>query len=182
MPVIVFYLIFNDQNYFELEDAARGIVATGPIAAYIALVLVGARINKQISALTHPLTEAEEKLVGTKWTFESHSQKEDRTGSFEISDERGRLSIEGSFKKDGRDVGSWQSTMAQCESSQLKIVYNLSDAGKEQVRNSTGMVTLSRDANDPDAMSGPWAVIGDDTALGDMSCRRIPKNSHARTA
>ena len=38
IPVIAFYLLFDKQNYFELEDTARGIVATGPIAAYIALV------------------------------------------------------------------------------------------------------------------------------------------------
>jgi hypothetical protein len=63
-PVIAFYLLFNQQNYFELKETARGIVATGPIAAYIALVWIGWTIYRRVSNLTGEVSPA---AVKDRW-------------------------------------------------------------------------------------------------------------------
>ena len=38
VPVILLYFFFEDQNYFELKDKAKGLVALGPIGVYIFLL------------------------------------------------------------------------------------------------------------------------------------------------
>ncbi len=44
IPVFLLYAFFEGQNYFELQQTAKGIVATGPIAAYVFIVGLGWRI------------------------------------------------------------------------------------------------------------------------------------------
>jgi hypothetical protein len=38
VPVVLLHMLFEKQNYFELHDTAKGLVAVGPIAAYVAIV------------------------------------------------------------------------------------------------------------------------------------------------
>jgi hypothetical protein len=35
IPVIAFYVLFKEQNYFGLEGLFKGVVGAGPIAAYV---------------------------------------------------------------------------------------------------------------------------------------------------
>jgi hypothetical protein len=49
LPVISLYTLFQDQNFFGLGGAAKTIVATGPIAAYLVFVHVGWKIYASIS-------------------------------------------------------------------------------------------------------------------------------------
>ena len=48
IPVVLLYLLFERQNYFELHDAAKGVVAVGPIAAYVVIVSLAYRIYFKI--------------------------------------------------------------------------------------------------------------------------------------
>lgn len=175
VPVLVFYAVFKDQNYFELNNAARGIVATGPIAAYVALVVMGWRLYKQLSSLFFPLGPFEEKLIGTAWDFTATSYHgTHRKGSLKIAqDARGALSLTGSFKaEDGRDVGAWESTMTHAEDGRLQVVYDLDDLGKGALESSTGMLSLITSPRDRTRMSGTWVVLGRGEAHGAIECRR----------
>lgn len=176
IPVLVFYAVFDNQNYFHLEDAARGIVATGPIAAYIALVWLGWQIYKRVSSLLDPLTPYEEELLGTSWRFTAssyHGTK--RKGSFKVTQaSNGDLCFAGTFEDDGgKNVGSWESTLAHCEDGRLQIVYDLDDFGKGDLEQTSGMLSLNADAQDPNRISGNWVVFGRAETNGNMVCEKI---------
>jgi len=174
IPVFLFYLVFKESNFVEVHDLPAGVVATGPIAAYIVLLIVGSRLSKQIDSQRSPLTQAEEALVGTSWSFEARSQHGSRVGKFTIdTDDLGRLCLSGNFQVGDRDVGSWRSTMARCESRQLEVLYDLRDAGKGHVRESTGLLSMAAEPDHPDTMSGSWGVVGDSDAFGELKCKRI---------
>lgn len=178
IPVFAFYLVFKEVNFVEVNDLPAGIAATGPIAAYFALLWLGFRLNGQLNAQLNekpsPLSPAEEKMVGTAWSFEARSQNGSRHGKFTFdTDDRGRLCVSGSFKMDGRNVGSWKSSMVQYGNQQLEFVYDLSDSGKGGIRKTRGLLSMSVEPDDPDAMSGDWGVIGDDEAFGELHCTRI---------
>lgn len=176
IPVVIFYAVFSDRNYFELEDAARGLVATGPIAAYVALVVIGYKIYKSLSSLIFPIGEDEEQFVETSWDFEAESSHETkRKGSLAFSvGPRGELNAAGSFKDaaNDRDVGHWKSTMTRCQKRQLEIVYDLDDVGKGALEKSTGVLSLSLDPGNAHSMSGTWVVLGRGEAFGTITCTR----------
>jgi hypothetical protein len=176
IPVGIFYAIFSDQNYFELENAGKGIVATGPIAAYFALVWLGARLYKGVSSDQPRLSDAEERLLGTSWDFNATSQHgSERKGSFTVtSASDGGLELKGNFEMaDETQVGDWRSTMTRCEDGRLQILYDLSDSGKGAEERSTGMLSLHAKAVDPRQMSGRWVVLGRADAQGQMTCRKV---------
>lgn len=176
VPVVIFYAVFRDQNYFELENAARGVVATGPIAAYVVLVVIGWNLYKRLSSLVFPIGPDEERLVGSSWDFSAVSSHETRRkGSFSFGvGGRGELNAAGSFQdaETGQDVGQWESTMARCKERQLEILYDLDDMGKGALEKSTGVLSLSLDPRDPRRMSGTWVVLGRDEAFGTITCTR----------
>ena len=184
VPVFAFYLVFKESNFVEVHELPSGIVATGPIAAYFVLLWLGSRLSRQFKADSSPLSPAEEKLVGTAWSFEANSQRSSRGGKFKIGkDDRGRLSVSGNFTMNGRNVGSWKSTMAQCKEMQLEFLYDLRESGKGEVHGSTGLLSMAAEPDDPDTMSGSWGVVGDSEAFGELQCRRIqsyrcPQPSH----
>jgi hypothetical protein len=176
VPVFAFYLVFKESNLVEIHEVPTGIVATGPIAAYIVLLWVGSRLSKQFRSEPSPLSPAEEEFVDTAWSFQASSQHGSRDGQFTIGiDDRGRLVLTGNFELAGRNVGSWSSTMAQCQSKRLEVLYDLSESGKGKVRESTGFLAMATEPDDPDTMAGSWIVLGDGQAFGELRCRRIHK-------
>lgn len=176
IPVVIFYAVFRDQNYFELKNAARGIVATGPIAAYVGLVLIGWSIYKRLSSLIFPIGPDEERFVGTSWDFSAiSSHNTQRKGSFSFSiGGRGELNAAGNFQdsETGQEVGQWESTMARCKERQLEVLYDLDDMGKGALEKSTGVLSLSVDPRNPKRMSGTWVVLGKGEAFGTITCTR----------
>lgn len=174
VPVFAFYLVFKQLNFVEVDGLPTGVVAAGPIAAYFVVFWLGLRLFKYVQSQSSPLSSAEEELVGTDWSFEARSQHGARDGTFSIGiDDRGRLSLSGNFKLGGRNVGAWKSTMAQCANKRLDVLYDLSESGKGSVHDSQGLLSMSAEPADPDAMSGSWFVIGDADAFGDLTCKRI---------
>jgi hypothetical protein len=175
-PVCLFYALFADQNYFELQNGARGIVATGPIAAYFGLVWLGWRIYNGISSVIPPLTELEEGLVGTSWAFEATSfHGTHRTGRFQIGREHGnRLVFSGSFEDEaGNNLGSWKSTMTQCEEGRLGVVYALDVVVGQESQHSVGMLTLNPSSDDRRQFKGNWVVLGQAEANGSLRCWKV---------
>ena len=174
VPVFAFYLVFKESNVVEVQELPSGVIATGPIAAYFVLLWVGSHLAKDFYRESSSLSPAEEELVDTAWSFEAKSQNGSRYGKFKIgTDERGRLSLSGSFMLDGSNVGSWKSTMAQCSTEQLQVLYDLTDSGKGEIDDSTGLLSMSVEPDDPDTMSGSWGVVGDSKAFGDLRCEKI---------
>lgn len=176
VPVVIFYVVFADQNYFELKEAARGVVTTGPIAAYFALVWLGWRIYRQVSSLIAPLDPLVKRLVGTSWRFEATSFHDThRKGEFAIGEGNlGELCLSGRFQRpDGTDIGSWKSTMTRCENNELQVVYALKDLSGATEQDTTGMLTMQLDdGKEPTRMTGNWVVVGRGEAHGDLVCTR----------
>jgi hypothetical protein len=175
--VAILYAFFQDQNYFELEDVSKGLVATGPIAAYVVVVWLGLRAFKSVNSGQPRLSDAEERMVGTRWSFDSESVNQSRRkGSFRVSAlPEGGLRLQGNFEKvDGTPAGDWDSTMTRCEKDLLQIVYDLTDSGKDngEAERSTGLLSLHA-KDDPDLMSGTWAVLGRAGAAGQMNCHKV---------
>jgi hypothetical protein len=175
IPVVVFYAVFVGQNYFELKNAARGLVTTGPIAAYVVIFWLGKRAFMQVSSIVVPLGPFAAKLVDTSWSFTASSYHgTQRQGSFRIAeDEHGGLEMSGTFEDaNGRNVGSWESTMAHSEDGRLEVVYSLNDLRGDSPDASTGMLQLFADGDDPRRLSGNWVVLGRSEAHGEIVCTK----------
>jgi len=178
VPVVIFYVVFAEQNYFELNDTARGVVTTGPIAAYFALVYLGWRIYLQVSSLIAPLDPMVKRLVGTSWHFTATSYHgTNRQGAFTVSEHgMGDLRFSGKFQDpQGRDVGDWRSTMTHCENKEIQVLYTLRDLSKEREEDSTGMLRLQLDDDTLTRMTGNWVVVGRGEAHGDLVCTQDAK-------
>src|SRR5687767_7580880 len=48
------YFFFKEQNFFQIEGFWKGIIASGPIAAYVFLTWIGFRYFKDLSATFDP--------------------------------------------------------------------------------------------------------------------------------
>lgn len=175
VPVFAFYLVFKESNFVELHEVPSGVVAAGPIAAYLILLYIGMRLTMHVKdASPEPLLPAEQALVGTSWSFKARSQRSARDGKFTINaDDRGRLRLSGSMRLDGGEVGNWKSTMAQCANEQLEVLYHLSETGRGRLDNSTGLLKMCPEPENPSLMSGTWGVVGDADAFGELRCERI---------
>jgi hypothetical protein len=174
IPVAVFYVVFANQNYFELKEAARGIVTTGPIAAYFALVWLGSRIYKQIPTVA-PMDLLAKKLIGTSWRFIAHSfHSTDRQGTFSVTEGKiGDLVFAGNFQdSEGKNVGDWTSTMSRSENDRIQVVYTLKDLSRPSADETTGMLSLTTADKDLKRMIGDWVVLGRAEAHGEISCTR----------
>lgn len=109
VPVALLYWFFGEQNYFELQDTARGIVALGPIAAYVALVGIGWRLFASVESTLDPRHSALPHLPG-EWAIESISRHGTTyKGTARIRCSGARISLDGDFYKDGSRVGAWES-------------------------------------------------------------------------
>lgn len=175
VPVVVFYAVFAEESYFELTDAARGIVTAGPIGAYLVLVWVGWRIYTRVSSVVAPLGPLARGLADSGWRFVAHSYHGTlRQGTFRVlDDDRGDLRFAGTFEDDqGRSVGSWESTMTHCEDGRVEVVYCLEDLRGGEPDTSHGMLVLHAEGDRPRRMTGNWVVLGRSEAHGDIECER----------
>jgi hypothetical protein len=168
-PVILLYAFFARQNYFELTDQARGIVAVGPIAAYVGLVLVGWRIYLRISATLSPPHPALRHLLGD-WTLKSISARGNiGEGKCQISSVQGRLSLSGDFVENGVYIGSWSSEIAQLKDNRLHMVYTLRELKKGEMRTIDCLCTLSFGSPPISQMTGIWIVAGQKDRVGNVT-------------
>ena len=166
VPVSLIYLFFSGENYFELTDPAKGIVAVGPIAAYIGLVLIGWRIYSRMSkgfTLANPLVKD---IVGS-WHFEAHSAGGHlRKGVCTIKYEEGLIHMNGEFKVEDKHLGNWNSELAILKGGNMHIVYELKEINEEGIQTMEGVCTLTLGEKPIRRMSGVWAVVGKEGMSG----------------
>jgi hypothetical protein len=173
VPVVILYFIFDQANYFKLEDAARGIVATGPIAAYVALVLVGVTVYRRLFNIAQVSSSALKQVKG-QWTFVTTSAHEtERAGRCTIDTVGGQLTVTGTFVQAGEPVGDWHSVMARLTDSELTVVYDLSEIRGGKAKGSQGLLTLYFDSKSVSPMKGRWVAVGESGAHGTITFSKV---------
>ena len=172
IPVVVLYIIFAGQNYFELKDTTRGIVAIGPIAAYVAIVILGWKVMVGIEKESHPSSPLLDELIG-EWTLKSKSIHETPgKGKCFIENDRGALVINGDLSENGENQGTWKSEMTLVKGHNLYIFYTMtqiSDLGSKKL---DGICTLTFGASPINLMQGTWIIVGVSNMAGEMTLTR----------
>ena len=169
LPVVLLYILFERQNYFELHDTAKGLVATGPIAAYVVIVWIAYRIYFKISPSFVGFDERLDQLCD-KWTFVSTSRGGHvRQGDCTITKDRQQLVINGNFKEGETILGIWEGELTGLRGNNFLMVYSLQETGKP---NFYGLVQVP--FGDPAAqqMSGIWSVVGELNIEGNITYTR----------
>ncbi|UCC73643.1 MAG: hypothetical protein JSV86_03505 [Gemmatimonadota bacterium] len=162
VPVTLLYYFFSGQNYFELKDVAKGIVATGPIAAYVAIVFIGWKIFRELPGTVFSLSPAIRDLPG-QWTFRSESSHGTvREGSCQIVRKGFGLVFDGNFREAGKHVGDWKSEIVHAWHNRLFMFYELSELKADEVERFEGVSTLTFGTPPISQMSGTWNVVGKD--------------------
>jgi hypothetical protein len=173
IPVFLLYAFFEGQNYFELQQTAKGIVATGPIAAYVFIVGLGWRIYLKLIKETLSASPALEELPG-HWKFRSiSSHGTAREGNCYISNERGRLVLNGDFQEDGKQAGLWNSEVTQIKGNKLIVVYSLQELKEGKPVKFDGLSTVSFGAPPVSRMRGIWIVVGEADMSGSIEYTRV---------
>jgi hypothetical protein len=171
VPVVVLYLLFNSQNFFELEGWVRGLVAGGPIAAYVFIVVLGWRVFGD-SALGFGADDDVVSLVG-EWAYTSTSSDSDTvfTGTCTFERTATGVSAAGAVTQDGTPVGSWTSEVVEKASNAIVIVYNMTSArdGRQVTHQGVSRLVLS---GDHQTMQGTWAVLGEAGMAGTLAYQR----------
>jgi hypothetical protein len=175
VPVFLIYLFFGSQNYFELRDISRGIVATGPIAAYAAMVWLGYSLYARVSRLHMP-EDPLAKAVQGDWKFTSTSavHQRERKGTCHISYDRGALSLSGTFLDGDKPVGEWESEMASVKGRRISFIYDLTELQEDgKHRDFDGICRLTANSDDPEQMEGFWVIAGADYHSGSIVYERV---------
>lgn len=176
VPVILLYLLFEKQNYFELQDTARGIIAMGPIAAYVGLVLIAWRIYLKISPLFIALNTHLDQICGD-WIYKSVSKNGNiRIGDCFIRNEKGQLVINGNFKDGDKTVGTWECDLAGLRGNNLLMVYRLREIKDSGPDNVYGLVQVPFGEATASEMTGIWTVIGREDSEGTITYTRKKKS------
>jgi hypothetical protein len=177
VPLIVMFVIyffFAQQNFFQIEGLWKGIIASGPIAAYIFLTWIGFRYFKDLAATFDPQDDYRD-ILGS-WELVSQSEKSTQaTGRCEITCPNKRLSLSGTFEEGANPTVVWQSDFAFLDGNRLFYVYKL-DAGPDSF---IGYVRLhvkrpSRRAyKGVEDMVGDWVALGAQRKRGRISFKRV---------
>jgi hypothetical protein len=172
IPVILLYAFFSRQNYFELKDAAKGIVAIGPIAAYVVIVGLGLEAMLRIEREGRNSNHLLENVTG-EWTIESKSlHGTPGRGRCYMENDRGRLVVNGELSENGMNLGTWQSEITMLKEHNLYIFYTLTqvkDTGSDKF---DGICTLSFGSPPTNEMRGTWIVVGEKDRAGEITFKR----------
>lgn len=171
VPVILLYMFFADRNYFELQNTARGFVAMGPIAAYVALILIGWNIYKKMGPAPDPSLDH---LVGS-WTINSTSVNGPHaTGTCYINNDKGELTISGDFRsQDNQETGNWHCEMVKVKNNQLLMAYSLTTVRKTRSDTLDGITILTFGNRPVKRMTGTWIVVGKENMSGFVEYTKV---------
>ena len=177
VPLIVMFVIyffFAQQNFFQIEGLWKGIIASGPIAAYIFLTWIGFRYFKDLAATFDPQDDYRD-LLGS-WELVSQSEKSTQAiGRCEITCPNKRLSLSGTFEEGANPTVVWRSDFAFLDGNRLFYVYKL-DSGSDSF---IGYVRLHvkrpsrREHKRVDDMVGDWVALGAQRKRGRISFKRV---------
>jgi hypothetical protein len=176
LPVILLYQFFGSSNYFELHGLEKGLVASGPIAAYLVMFVYGFRYFRQLHFLTtrHEIPSG---LVGS-WRFSSTTAKSTATnrGEFLATEHNGELYMSGSFiAEDGSERGIVSSDACFVDAPRhllivvYKVITTSSRIGERQHR-AICYLSANRDFS---AMEGTWLHIGQEARMGHVAIEKI---------
>jgi hypothetical protein len=174
IPLAILYFVytfFSEQNFFNIEGAWKGVVASGPIAAYIFITWMGFRYFKELLSITFKLNEETDSVEGN-WIFESASATgKTAKGSCDIKLQDNRLAISGSYKEQDGIETIWQSDIAFLDGNNLFYVYKLDShdigyIGYVRLRVSRKIKTKALE------MKGEWVAIGHDKKRGNILISR----------
>jgi hypothetical protein len=172
VPVVLLYMLFEKQNYFELHDTAKGLVAVGPIAAYVAIVGLATSIYSKISPSFAGLDPQLDELCGD-WKFVSTSTDGlSRVGDCFINKKGQQLVVTGTFKEGDKTVGGWRGELTGLRDNNFLMVYSLQEFGHD---NLYGLVQVPFTAATAQEMSGTWSVVGRSGLEGTITYTRKPK-------
>lgn len=160
IPVVLLYLLFDKQNYFQLQDVASGIFIVGPIGIYLVLVKFGSQIFLNLPEAPGISRKVLETLCGD-WAFESISTNGHvRTGNCKIECVQDQLTLTGTFKDAGKTVGTWKSELAGVRENNFLLVYSLHQIGGGG-GTVYGLVQIPLIAVAHSRLEGTWNVVGE---------------------
>lgn len=171
IPVILLYWLFAELNYFELQNTVKGIVATGPIAAYVGIILIGSNIYRKMVATPD---QGLEDLVGN-WTIVSASGTGAKgIGTCYIQYDRGELTISGDFRsEDLKESGTWHCEMVKMRNNRLLMAYTLQTIRNGEKDTLDGITILSFGNQPVTKMKGIWAIAGREKMSGTVEYTRV---------
>lgn len=174
VPLAILYFVytfFSEQNFFNIEGAWKGVVASGPIAAYIFITWMGFRYFKEIITITFRLNEEADNAIGN-WNFESTSEHgKSAKGNCEISLQDNKLEISGNLEESNELATIWKSDIAFLDGNNLFYVYkldshNISYIGYVRLRVSRKVKKKMVE------MKGEWVSIGQEKKRGNITISR----------
>lgn len=120
LPVISLYWLFQTQNYFGLDGFWKGIVASGPIGAYLFMVWIGWQIFQGLERREIPSGLLGEWDFATVHADPTHPK---RRGHLLISLEHDDLQLRGDFWEGETFLGNIHSRFAAWRSGHLYFSY-----------------------------------------------------------
>lgn len=172
IPVILLYAFFSRQNYFELKDAAKGVVAVGPIAAYVVIVGLGLEAMLRLEREGRSTSPLLEEMVG-EWTITSKSIHDTPgQGKCYIENDRGHLVINGELSENGRNLGTWTSEMTLLKEHNLYIFYTLTQLKEGGNKKFDGVCTLTFGSPPVNEMRGTWIIVGERDMAGEITLKK----------
>ncbi len=166
------YQFFQAQSFFGLEGAWKGVTAVGPIAAYVFIAWIWFRNFRELAQTFNPV-ERFDAVVGS-WLLNAESINATKaTGRCEVSTEDNRLTLQGTFEEDGRQIVIWSSDFAFIDGSRLFYVYKL----ETPIGSYVGYVRLfvtgaSNRAQKVTKMDGDWVAVGAQLKRGKITFYR----------
>ena len=170
IPILVLYWLFGEMNYFGLEGWIKGLVSSGPIAAYLFMLHVGYRMFAGLMERVYPFEIAEiEKLVGI-WQFRSTTIQSGKkaSGRLVASLSRGKLAFTGRLQGEAeKEFGEAISEFCHVDPERklFRMLY------RAQTLNNKGELTpqdclchlfiVDYDQAAPTKMTGHWLQITD---------------------
>ncbi|MEI8281915.1 MAG: hypothetical protein WCG75_05890 [Armatimonadota bacterium] len=171
IPVVILYVFFAGQNFFALEGFVKGVVATGPIAAYFALVYVALRVWEKTGGSSGIPKELTSQYIG-QWRFESESSHQTQLrGTCIISESNGRVAMNGRIEKDGHVMGTWNSAAVVLDDTGMYIVYNFNETTPE-VKYTRGVVEAVYNPATKQ-LDGSWVTMGENSKSGIVNYTRL---------
>lgn len=173
VPVAFFYKTFEQQNYFDMQGFFKGVAATGPIAAYAFIVWLGLFIFQKISK-HHMISSREAKKLTGKWMIESTSAHGSKVkGICYIRHKMGSIMINGTFEKEGKQVGHWNSIKTWLSENRLNVFYHWREIKGDEEHRFEGICWLIFGESPIKQMNGPWNVVGVAGATGTIIYTKV---------
>jgi hypothetical protein len=186
VPVVLLYIRFQDANFFGLQNWPRGVVASGPIAAYVFMLYYG--FNRIFTGLvrltTSDLYKVPEEYIGN-WHCESLTRKSGKSSSGTLTGfmRAGMLGFRGTLN--GEDTNRFADIISDLcvldfGSHTANILYRIYGTRTDAVRVNYECIYWGhvhvKTKEDPLTITGSWMQIsGDERACGTLTLTKMVK-------